>query len=209
MAVICPTVTAFDPHEYRAEIERVASFAERLHIDLMDGQFTPTKSPGLDQVWWPEALTADIHLMYRQPMASLDQLIKLRPHLVVIHQEAEVDHADFAARLREHGIRAGLAILQATPVTAVSDLLRSFDHLLIFSGNLGHHGGQADLRLLDKVRGLSQAYPDLEIGWDGGINDHNAPGLAAAGVGVLNVGGFIQKAANPQEAYQKLLAVVN
>ncbi len=54
MAVICPTVTAYDPHEYREQMERVEPFAKRIHIDLMDGHFAPTKSPGLKHVWWPD-----------------------------------------------------------------------------------------------------------------------------------------------------------
>ena len=204
MAVICPTVTAFDPHEYRAQIERLRPFAKRVHIDLMDGEFTPTKSPGLDKVWWPEEFTADIHLMYRRPADHIDQLLKLKPNLVVIHAEAEVHYTDFAAKLRQAGIKAGLAILHNTPVESVVNIMRSFDHVLVFSGNLGRHGGQADLSLLDKVRAIREHYPDIETSWDGGINDQNARQLVEAGVDVLNTGGFIQKSDDPAKAYAKL-----
>src|SRR4051794_36625025 len=111
---ICPTITAFEPHQYRIQMERIEPFAKRVHIDLMDGLFAPTKSPGLDQVWLPENIVSDIHLMYQRPAAELEQLIKLKPSLVVIHCEAEVDHAAFAAKLHENGINAGLALLQDT-----------------------------------------------------------------------------------------------
>src|SRR6185437_8303047 len=83
MAVVCPTVTAFDAHEYRAQVELLEPFAKRLHIDLMDGRFAPTKSPELETIWWPENVTADIHIMYVQPEAHLEQLVKLKPHLVI------------------------------------------------------------------------------------------------------------------------------
>jgi ribulose-phosphate 3-epimerase len=142
-------------------------------------------------------------------MNYLDQLVKLKPRLAVIHYEAEVNHAHFATHLREHGIKAGLAILQDTPVAAVNDLLVSFDHVLIFSGNLGHHGGQANLDLLEKVQQIRKNYPDIEIGWDGGINDQNAKQLVDAGIDVLNVGGFIQKADDPSERYQELMKVMS
>jgi ribulose-phosphate 3-epimerase len=209
MAVICPTVTAFDPHEYRVQIERLVPFAKRVHIDLMDGDFAPTKSPALDTVWWPLELTADIHLMYKRPMDYLDRLIKLQPNLVVIHNEAEVHHMDFAAKLHAHGIKAGLAILSDTPIEYAYQIMHSFDHVLVFSGHLGYHGGQADLGLLDKVRKVREHHPEAEIGWDGGINDHNAKQLVDGGVQVLNTGGFIQKADDPQKAYQKLLTIVD
>jgi hypothetical protein len=48
----------------------------------------------------------------------------------------------------------------------------------VFSGNLGYHGGQADLDLLDKVRKARELKPTIEIGWDGGINDQNAREIA-------------------------------
>ena len=141
MAVVCPTVTAFDPHEYRSQMELLESFAKRVHIDLMDGEFAPTKSPGLETIWWPDGIIADVHLMYQRPAPYLEQLIRLKPSLVVIHAEAELDHADFAAKLRAKGIKAGLGILQKTTIEDVAPLLGSFDHVMVFSGNLGYHGG--------------------------------------------------------------------
>lgn len=204
MPIICPTVTAYDPHEYRTQVERLVPFAKRVHIDLMDGDFAPTKSPSLEEVWWPEQLTADIHLMYRRPMDYLGQLIRLKPNLVVIHAEADGDHTDIATKLRENGIKAGLALLRDTTVEQVSKIIPSLDHVLIFSGDLGRHGGEADLGLLDKVRAIHSSYPNIEISWDGGISDQNAKQLVEAGVDVLNVGGFIQKADDPAKTYAQL-----
>ncbi len=205
MASICPTVTAFDMHEYRVQVERLKPFAARIHIDLMDGEFAPTKSPPLEQIWWPTELIADIHLMYQRPMEHLEQLIKLKPHMVVIHQEADVAHMDFAAQLHRHNIKVGLAILAATPVEQAYRIMHSFDQVLVFSGDLGKHGGVADLSLLDKVRGVRAYHPEAEIAWDGGINADNARQLVDSGVEVLNIGGFIQKSDNPEGAYKELV----
>lgn len=203
MAVICPTVTAYDLDEYRAQVNHIA-FADRVHIDLMDGQFAPTVSPELQQIWLPKHKVCDVHLMYQRPMDVLPQLIKLRPHMVVIHNEAEVHHMHFAAELHKEGIKAGLALLHDTPAHYAEQIMHSFDHVLIFSGHLGFHGGEADLSLLDKVREVRQLYPEVEIGWDGGINDSNAAQLIAAGVDVLNVGGYVHKAPSPNDAYATL-----
>src|SRR5262245_47318704 len=99
MSLVCPTVTAFDGEAYRRQMAVAASLAERVHIDLMDGEFAPTKSPDLLQIWWPHNVLADIHLMYQRPMDHLQQLIKLRPHMVIIHNEVSVHHMHFAAEL--------------------------------------------------------------------------------------------------------------
>ncbi len=185
-------------------MELVSSFAKRIHIDLMDGDFAPTVSPPLDKIWWPPGLTADLHLMYRRPGPLLSQLIKLKPHLVIIHAEADVDHAEFAGQLREAGIKAGLGLLQATTVASVKPLLQAFDHVMIFSGNLGHHGSIADLSLLEKVREVRERQPGIEIAWDGGVNDQNARQLVQTGADVLNVGGFIHKSDDPAVRYRQL-----
>lgn len=207
MAVICPTITAFNEYEYKAQLLRLQPFAQRVHIDLMDGEFAPTTSPGLDKVWWPHEFTADIHLMYQRPMDHLEQLIHLKPNLVIVHNEAHVHHMHFAAELHKAGIKAGLAILRETPIEWAYQIMHSFDHVLVFSGNLGHHGGEADLGLLDKVYKITQHHPEAEIGWDGGINADNAQQLIDAGVEVLNTGGFIQKSDHPEQAYKQLASL--
>lgn len=209
MAEVCPTILAGEPHEFREQIERVALFARRIQIDLMDGIFAPTKSVELEKVWWPQTIKADIHLMYQKPDEQLGLLVKLLPHMVIIHAEADVDHMHFAAELHRHGIKAGLAVLKETPIEWVDRLLPSFDHLLIFSGDLGRFGGNADLTLLSKAKYTAEHYADLEIGWDGGINDENIVTLARGGVDVLNVGGAIQKSSNPEEAYATLESLVS
>lgn len=208
MVVICPTITAYDLHSYRQRMEQIEVFAKRVHIDLMDGEFAPTKSPELAQIWWPDSLTADIHVMYQRPRTLLEQLIALKPSLVIIQFEAEVDHAAFADGLHQAGIKAGLGLLQATTVETAGTVLGNFDHVMIFSGDLGRQGSVANLSLLDKVHQARERYPDIEIAWDGGINDQNAKQLVEASVDVLNVGSFIAGAAVPAAAYAKLETVI-
>lgn len=204
MPIICPTVTAFDPHDYRTQMERLLPFAHRVHIDLMDGDFAPTKSPSLGQIWLPHELVCDLHIMYRHPMEYLEQIIKIKPNMVIVQAEAEVHHMHFAAELHKHDIETGLAILQDTPVSNIEQIMHSFDQILVFSGNLGYHGGHADLGLLDKVRDIRLHHPEVEIAWDGGIEADNAKQLIDAGVDVLNVGGFIQKSDDPAGAFKSL-----
>jgi ribulose-phosphate 3-epimerase len=200
---ICPTVTAFDMVQFQSQMNRL-EFAHRLHIDFMDGILAPTVSPDLDKIWLPSNQLCDIHLMYQKPGEHLDKLIELKPHMVIIHYEAEVDHDNFTAKLRENGIRCGIAILQNTSIESIRNLTGYYDQVLIFSGDLGHHGGTADLSLFNKVQWLFNNHPDIEIAWDGGINSHNADEIVKAGVRVLNVGGFIQNDADPKSAYAKI-----
>jgi ribulose-phosphate 3-epimerase len=207
MAIICPTVTASTETEYATQIARIAPLTDRLHIDLMDDDFASPASVTLDQAWWPAHKVADIHLMYRSPMDYLDKLKHLKPSLVIVHVETMFHHMHFAAELHKAGIDAGLSIMPDTPIANIEQILHSFDHLLIFSGHLGHFGGMADLGLLEKVRQAKAIHPDVEIGWDGGINADNARALVEGGIDVLNTGGYIQKSDDPAAAYQSLVTI--
>lgn len=208
MPVICPTVLANQPDVFREQMERLASFATRVHIDLTDGEFAPDKTVDLAKVWWPHSVLADLHVMYKHPEQHLSQLIKLSPHMIIVHAEADGDFAKMANKLHKERILIGVALLPGTSVDAIAPALGIIDHVLVFSGDLGKFGGQVDLGLLNKVKELKILKPALEIGWDGGVNRSNAKQLAMGGVDVINVGGFIQQSAGPHAAYQQLVNLV-
>lgn len=203
-SVICPSILAETEAEYAQQIKKVAKLTKRIQIDLMDGQFASSKSIDLKKVWWPHGVKADLHLMYMTPEKYIEDVILLNPHMAIIHAEVKVDHMYLAAQLHKEGIKAGLAVLPETTIDQVEQIIHSFDHLLIFSGDLGHFGGHANLDLISKVKQAKKDHPYLEIGWDGGVNPENIKQLAEAGVDVLSVGGFMQNSEDPMKAYKLL-----
>jgi ribulose-phosphate 3-epimerase len=202
--VICPAILAATSDEYSQQIERVSHEAVRLHIDLTDGVLASAPTIAIDEVWWPGGMQADLHVMYRQPFEHAELLFDLKPQLIIVHAEAEGDFVTFADRAHAQGIKTGVAIQPQTDPAVLEAAIGHIDHVLIFSGHLGHFGGQADLGLLTKVAHLKTMKPQLEIGWDGGVNDHNVQQLAQGGIHVLNSGGFIQKANDPHQAFRVL-----
>jgi pentose-5-phosphate-3-epimerase len=206
-AIVVPTITAYDPAEYHRQMELVTSFAPRVHIDVMDMEFAGVESVPMDKIWWPEGITADIHMMVQDPTVYLDQILMLKPHMVVVPAERHswVDLPLFANTLVEAGIIPGLAFLQDTPLDGHEYLIPHFPHVLIFSGHLGHHGGVADLSLLAKAKQIKDYHRWTELGWDGGINLGNKNQLTDSCVTVLNVGSTIHSSENPTEVYRILL----
>ena len=152
-------------------------------------------------------MQADLHVMFKDPTAHLESIIPLNPRLVIVQSDAEGDLAAFAGALHQAGIQFGIALMPTSKVSSLRPLLAALDHVLIFSGNLGHFGGQADLGLLEKVTEIKELNEKLTIGWDGGINDENVGKLVAGGVDVLNVGGFIQRSEDAHRAYDALVAL--
>lgn len=203
---ICPTVTTDDYEVYRLQIEQSAQYATRVHIDLGDGVFT-RKLTAVEDVWWPAGMRADLHIMFKEPFLHIPAILALGPQLVIVHAEADGDFMAFAREMHRHGIEAGVSLLQDTPVEAIVPALEVIDHVLIFSGDLGHFGGQADLGLLDKARQLRALKPSLELGWDGGANDKNAQALAEGGIDVINCGGYLH-GPNPAAAYRVINRIV-
>ena len=207
-ATICPTITTDDPAVYKQQIEQTLTYAHRIHIDLSDGVFTRNKLVEIEDAWWPGGVRADLHVMYQRPFEHVAALIALRPQLIIVHAEAEGDFMEFAAQAHHHGIEVGVALLPETPVTAIQPALDVIDHVLIFSGSLGHFGGHADMSLLGKAQQIKSLMPRIEIGWDGGVNDQNAKLLALGGIDVLNAGGYLHGARGSEAAYATLKAAI-
>jgi len=208
MPIVCPTVTATNPHTYREQMARIEPFASRVHIDFGDGEFA-AKMVSIAQAYWPETMTADFHVMYKHPYAYMETLVSLKPNMVVVHAEAEDDILAMVLELQAVGIKAGIALLKDTKPEDHTDVITHADHVLIFGGDLGHQGGTADMSLLSKAADVRAINPTIELGWDGGITAENAPTLVEAGIEVLNVGGYIQHADDPKEAYESIVKPIS
>jgi ribulose-phosphate 3-epimerase len=204
---ICPTVTA-PASSFSAQLDKVKDLSGRVHIDVTDGKFAPSQITSLDQITDPKGIKVDIHLMYQRPLTQLRKILALQPNLLIYHAEAQGYFIPFMHMLHKFNIATGIALLPETKVQEITPALKYLDHVLIFSGNLGYHGGKADLKLLEKASLLRSLKPSLEIGWDGGITDKNIKKIADAGVNVLNVGGYIADAKEPARAYDKLKKLI-
>ena len=209
MSVIAPAILTDNLDMYKEMIERVHSFATRVHIDISDGEFAPTLTVGVDQLYWPANWTVDVHAMVARPSQYVDALIKLKPNMIIFHAEAQEDLAPTIQRVKQAGIKIGLALLKPTVPKTVQSLIEQVDHVMIFSGDLGHYGGIASMMQLEKVRLIRLIKPSVEIGWDGGANDENAFSLAQGGIDVINAGGAINKAADPPGMYKKMSDEIN
>jgi ribulose-phosphate 3-epimerase len=207
--VIVPSITVGTDEEYKASIDRIASFAKYVHIDLSDGDFAPVFLVEPEKLWWPQDWTVDIHAMVRRPSDYLDRLISFKPRLIVFHAECDEDIIPIIKRIKQFGIKAGIALLKPTVPETVAEAIKIADHVLIFSGDLGHYGGKASLMQLEKIRLVKAINPNVEIGWDGGIGVDNAFTLSQGGVNIFNIGGAIARSDNPANVYATLVKEIN
>lgn len=209
MAVITPTITTDDPHEYREQMMAISDYSEGVHLDFSDGVFAPTQLLPIDLAWRNDDLVTHAHMMYQNPLDYIDEIIHLEADLVILHAESD-DVKACAESLVENGTRVGIAILPETSVADLEELeLEGFiEHVLVFGGNLGYQGGSADLDQLKKIPKIIELFPDAELAWDGGVNAENVVKIAKAGIDVINVGGYIKNAEDPQKAYDTLSSLI-
>ena len=204
MSVIVPAVLADNAMMYKEQMDRITGFAERVHIDITDGEFAPTFTVGIADLWAPEGWLVDIHVMAHNVAEYVPQLISLRPNMIIVHAEANGDVTGALNQIKQADIRAGIALFRPTVPKTVEEAIKLADHVMIFSGELGRFGGTASLMQLEKIRLVKALNPNAEIGWDGGVIVDNAYSLTQGGVDVLNVGGAIQKASDPRAVFMKL-----
>lgn len=209
MPVIAPAILADSADEYKLQVQRVHTFAERVHIDITDGEFAPTFTVGAAQVWWPQNWTVDIHAMVARPSEHLETLVSLKPHMVIFHAEVEEDIVPVLQHLQKFEVKAGIALLRPTVPSMMTEAIKVADHVMIFSGDLGKYGGTASLIQLEKVRLIRAINPKVEIGWDGGVTVENAFSLSQGGIDVLNVGSALAQAQDPKSIYDTLVSEIN
>lgn len=216
MTIIAPTITTNDPAVYARRLEDFLTFAPRIQIDITDGQFAPSQTINLNQVYWPLAdkreCKIDLHLMLQRPIDWLDQIVAVVPDKVILHAESD-DAGRMLPRIYEHlqrfGMQVGVALLPETQPADVADIIRAVDSVLIFGGHLGYQGGVADLTQLEKIPAIQQINSTVTIEWDGGANLSNVSQIAAAGVDQINIGSAISGASDPAVAYRQLVEVVS
>jgi ribulose-phosphate 3-epimerase len=202
-------VLAENADQYKTGMERVHPFAKRVHIDICDGEFAPTFTVSAQEIWWPAEWQADIHAMVARPSEYVNQLLALKPSLIIFHVEVQEDLLPILQKIQASGVKAGIALQRPTVPLTIRPLIEQADHVMIFSGNLGHYGGVASLMQLEKVRLVRGIKPNVEIGWDGGVTVENAFSLAQGGVDVLNVGSTIAKSAAPNSTFNELVNEIN
>lgn len=172
--------------------------AHFFHIDVMDGSFVPNISMGLPVLESVRKITKkilDVHLMIQNPEKYISDFSDAGADIITVHAEA-CTHLDQIVRdIKREGVRAGVALNPATPLSVLDYILPELDLVLIMTVNPGYGGQKLIPYTLDKVRelrGIMQKRglaADIEI--DGGVKLSNVEQCLAAGANVIVAGSGI------------------
>jgi ribulose-phosphate 3-epimerase len=197
--ILSPSLLAADIGHLAEEVKTVEKAgAQYLHLDVMDGHFVPSLSfgpPAIASLRKQTSLIFDVHLMVEDADRYLTDFVKAGADIITVHAEA-VTHLDRTLyAVRKLGLKAGVALNPATPLSVLDWVLPMADMVLLMTVNPGF-GGQKyidycnekirALRALIRERGLQT---DIEV--DGGVTLGNVESVLDAGANVIVSGSAV------------------
>ena len=212
---IAPSLLAEDFLNLGKEIEKInASEADFLHLDVMDGVFVPNISfgfPVLQGVAKACKKPLDVHMMTVEPEKWISKVRDLGAEIMNVHQEACLHLYSTVQHIHESGMKAGVTLNPATPVSTLEDIISELDLVLLMSVEPGF-GGQPFIRhTLEKITKLVElrertgSKAIIEI--DGGVNEKTGAELAAYGADMLVAGSYVFGSDDLNAAVKRLKAV--
>jgi ribulose-phosphate 3-epimerase len=210
--LIAPSILSADFSRLGEEVRSVADAgADWIHIDVMDGHFVPNISIGplvVAAVKKVTDLPLDVHLMISNPDRYIDDFHAAGADILTVHPEADVHLHRTLTRIRELGMKAGVALNPSTGLEALEYVLPNLDVVMLMTVNPGF-GGQSFIKtMLPKVRALRDMIDRSgftilsEI--DGGVSPETAPSLIASGADVFVAGSAVFGAPPYAEAISKI-----
>ncbi|HZB25531.1 MAG TPA: ribulose-phosphate 3-epimerase [Vicinamibacterales bacterium] len=172
-----------------------AGGADLLHVDVMDGHFVPNLSMGppvVRSIHRVAKVPLDVHLMIADPDRYIETFVEAGATMISVHVEV-LPHLHRTLQLiKGFGARAGVAINPATPLSAIEEVAKDVDHVLVMSVNPGFGGQTFIPRSESKIRAarrlLDAVGSDAPVEVDGGVDLTNAARLVAAGAAILVAG---------------------
>lgn len=193
---ISPSILDADFKALQQDLDSIAT-ADRIHLDIMDGQYVPNLSfgpPVLKNLKYP--VEYEVHLMVLNPDRFIDSFCDMGVMTFTFHAEVVDENQTLTLfeKLKNRGVKAGICIDGATSPEVLSDkVLAMADQILVMSVQAGLGGQSFMPESIDKIKNLRARGFKNEIEVDGGVNLENVALLSAVGADIVVVGSALMK----------------
>lgn len=212
MVKIAPSILSADFAKLGEEIKDVElGGADYIHVDVMDGHFVPniTIGPLIVEAIRPiTKLPLDVHLMIENPDTYIEAFANAGADYITVHVEACKHLHRTISLIKSLGVKAGVVLNPATPVSTIQHVIKDIDMVLLMSVNPGFGGQSFIPEVLPKIRSVKemadQLNPTLEIEIDGGVNAETAKLCVEAGANVLVAGSAVYNQSDRKKAIEAI-----
>jgi ribulose-phosphate 3-epimerase len=220
--IVAPSIICADPCNLLSELKALESAgAKLLHVDFIDGYFSPSVPIGIDTIKALSRRTSipmSLHLMAKDNERFISMVEDIPFEHVTFHLETAL-HADrLLNRLHELGRKAGLALTPQTPVGCLEYLIEKCDVITLMLINPGYAGSKQECQIpyaLKKISGLrnfiEKSGTNTKIEIDGRIKNEQIPGFVKAGAGIIVSGssGIFSKTMGYDHFFTEIKNMVN
>jgi ribulose-phosphate 3-epimerase len=213
---IIPAILPKNFDEVEDKVGLIKDFVKVVQVDVCDGQFVPNAT-------WPykkeddsferilheeqglpgwEKLDFEIDLMANDPEKLVEDWVTAGASRIVLHYESEGNVAE-AVDMLEGRVELGLALNIDTPIEVIEPFREKIQFIQCMGiDHVGFQGQEFNEVVVEKVRAISEMYPEIPVSVDGGVSLETAKELIDAGVDRLVIGSAIFNADNYTEAVQ-------
>jgi ribulose-phosphate 3-epimerase len=216
MKLIAPSILSADFSRLGEEVKAVeAAGADWIHVDVMDGHFVPNITIGplvVEAVRRVTQLPLDVHLMIEDPDQYLEAFAQAGSTYLTVHPEACYHVHRTIQAIKDLGVKAGVALNPATPLSALDWILEDVDLVLVMSVNPGFGGQTFISSAISKIRDLKAMVhsknPDVVIAVDGGVNQETIRSVSEAGADAFVAGSAIFGSSDYGETIRKFRSLI-
>jgi ribulose-phosphate 3-epimerase len=190
--------------------------ADLIHIDVMDGHFVPNITIGpaiVSSLRKVTDLPFDVHLMIEEPEKFIEAFAAAGSDMITVHVEA-ADHLHRTiALIKERGIKAGVSLNPATPLSLIEQVIEDVDMLLVMTVNPGFGGQKFIENMLPKIKKardmINSIAPGVLLEVDGGVTLDNIKPIADAGTDIFVAGSSVFGNADYRETIVKMKEIIS
>ncbi|WKZ27125.1 MAG: hypothetical protein QY311_03280 [Candidatus Paceibacterota bacterium] len=199
---IIPAILAHNPEEFQQLWEKVAGHTQRIHIDIADGTFVPTRTvAGIQEIACiPDDVFLDVHLMVSSVSDALATWLATRADRIIMHAESTDMSSALIARVVESGKRAWIALNPDTDPAAHSELFLRAQGVQFMTVQPGAYGAPFLPQVIERMAVFHEEHTHVPLMVDGGITPETARMVERVGCEEAVCGSYIMRSADPLKA---------